>query len=113
MEVRLALTDAYSIEEHCLACGKTFALEAVAAVVVRPDELEDVAVGRYICRECLGAGPEGVRKRMRDQAAGLRAMAEDLEYLATEPLDLPTVRDLDRQLAFNAARGGAEACDGQ
>ena len=105
MEVRLQDSNLH-VKTECFACGTTFRLASVAAVVY-DGSAQSLGV---ICESCIAAGPEAVCDLIRAQAADLRAAARELEALAAGPLTMPTLSEWQERL--EKADEGPPAEDG-
>jgi hypothetical protein len=64
-----------------------------------------------ICRQCVGAGPEGLRTRLLGYIGGLRADVEMREERLADPFVLPTIEQWDMQLIVASDQGEAAMDD--
>ena len=71
----------------CHCCGQVFFPKEVIARAYRES-------GEYImdvCTQCLAGGTEGISSRMRQRADYLRNLATELERLAREDIQAPSI----------------------
>ncbi len=75
----------------CNCCGQVFLPREVIARAYRES-------GEYltdVCPECLAGGTEGVSRRLRERASYLRRLASELEKLAREEIQAPSLEQLN------------------
>jgi hypothetical protein len=86
----------------CAFCAASFDLAPLMATVVG-GEAEYVYLGGYVCSDCLGGGPPGMAKLLRDRAEGSRQAAVQYDHWADESVEMPAG---DYMLAFNETSEG-------
>jgi hypothetical protein len=101
MEIRLEDEAQPGFRWQCFTCGRSFEVDAVKAVADNPGEVETMDEHADVCPACIAAGPDGLRERMREYIAELRATADDLERLAAGPIAMPSARDFELRLAMS------------
>ncbi|HSH82617.1 MAG TPA: hypothetical protein VLA19_29140 [Herpetosiphonaceae bacterium] len=95
----------------CFSCGDVIELGYVNAVA---DGVASPVTSRIsgnhvyphavvVCRQCVAAGPAGLRARMHAHAERLRSEARILDELANGALAVPAIADWDAQEAAAAA----------
>jgi hypothetical protein len=113
--VTIKLERTFSLRRHhrCLFCGGSTDKDSVNAIVysavidVTPGQRAEEATDLVVCAECLGRDDAGLKAVLRENAAGLRERAGELEAIAA---DLPA---LPSRLAWEAANDAADAEDGE
>lgn len=91
MEIRLVRNAYHVNQDRCATCGNH----------LEPDTLLRFAYDRagaeigQLCEDCSTAGLDGLRDRMRQQAARLRARASQLDRLAGEEVHVGEERELE------------------
>jgi hypothetical protein len=71
----------------CHCCGQVFCPREVTAKAYRES-------GEYlmdVCPQCLAGGTEGISRRMRQRADYFRNLAIELERLAREDIEAPSI----------------------
>ncbi len=81
-------------DRTCVLCGGFFETHAVQAFV----HAEQVGSRGVVCPDCVKAGPEGIRDRIRHHTETLREWAELYDRLATERIEVPTFEEWERQI---------------
>lgn len=75
----------------CHCCGQIFCPREVIARAYRES-------GEYltdVCTQCLAGGGEGISRQMRQRADYLRNLAAELEKLAREDIQAPSIEQLN------------------
>ena len=76
----------------CLFCGDSFKLGIAAIEAHIPQEKRP----ELMCEECLEAGADEIKERLKRRAKGLRAEANWLDDLAEQDFDLPTFEEYEK-----------------
>lgn len=74
----------------CHLCGKVFFPTEVVARAYRES-------GEYlteVCDHCLAGGADGIRRRLSERAESMRMVASELESLARNDIEAPTLEQL-------------------
>jgi hypothetical protein len=75
----------------CHCCGQVFYPREVIARAYRES-------GKYlmdVCPQCLAGGEEGISRRLRQRADYLRNLAAELEKLAKEDIQAPSIEQFN------------------
>ena len=73
----------------CFVCSGQTEDGILLAVIAEEDVIDEDR--SYVCEECLTAGPKRFPTRLREKAARLRVLADELDKFAADPWTAPSI----------------------